>query len=223
VIIKKELTIMSELANPATPDLQQQLIHLKQDLHRLRRLSLCAILALLIGFLTLFYWNQNPGLSSNAPLETTGLILRDVRGEKRVEFKIDDTGQPSLHFFDQYNNDRIRLALDPNGRPRLAMTDGRMLRLWMAVNNEESPELFFHDQTSAKRAELRLDQTGSPALLMLDHEETPRAAFGVDEEMIPGVLLHGPKESRADLTILPNGVPLLGLSDINGNVVFRVP
>ena len=119
VIIKKELTIMSELANPATPDLQQQLIHLKQDLHRLRRLSLCAILALLIGFLTLFYWNQNPGLSSNAPLETTGLILRDIRGEKRVEFKIDDTGQPSLHFFDQYNNDRIRLALDPNGRPRL--------------------------------------------------------------------------------------------------------
>ena len=85
MIIKKELVIMSELTNPATPDLQQQLIHLKQDLHRLRRLSLCAILALLIGFLTLFYWSQNPGLSSNAPLETTGLILRDVRGEKRVE------------------------------------------------------------------------------------------------------------------------------------------
>lgn len=201
-------------------ELNQRLAQLENDLRRWRRASVCGLLGLLAALVGVTVW----GLRPPAIIRAESFVLCDAAGRTRGELKMDSNGSPALGLYDDQGKQRIRLALDVNGWPRLGMTDGSNLRIWMALNSEGAPQLFFRDQQGVKRLDLSLDAVGSSALVMFDPTETPRAAFGLDEQLIPGILLRGRDGvSRANLTIPPEGVPLLGLADKDGTILFRVP
>lgn len=199
-----------------TAELPQRLTALERDLRRWRRASAVAVLGLLAVIVAV-------AVLRSTDLEAESFVLLDAQGRRRGELVMEQNGAPSLGLYDATGARRVRLALDADGLPRLSMTGPGKTHIWLAIDSSGVPEMVLRDQQGVQRVEMTLDRTGAPALVLLDAEERTRAVFGVDEQSAPALLMHGKDASRANLAILPDGSPLLGLQDAQGNVRLRAP
>jgi hypothetical protein len=202
-------------------EIQERLTALERDVRRWRRSSAVGLLGALVVIAALVAVRM--GAIGRQVVEAQSFVLIDAQGRRRGELVMEEKGAPSLGLYDASGTRKLRLALDADGLPRLSMTGPQKTHIWLAVNALGVPEMILHDRQGAQRVELTMDHTGAPALVLLDAAETARAVFGVDHDAAPALLMHGKDASRANLSVLADGSPLLGLQDGEGKVRFRAP
>lgn len=203
-----------------TRDLHRAVAALEQDLRRWRRSSAVGLLGVVVVAVAVVALRTG---TARDIVEARAIVLLDDQGRRRGELLMEENGSASLGLYDETGIRKVRLALDADGMPRLTLAGPTQTRIWLAVNSEGVPEVVLHDQQGTKRIEMTLDRTGAPAVVLSDTSHSPRAVLGVDHQAAPALLMRGEGEGRVSLSVLPDGSPVLGLQDREGNVRFRAP
>lgn len=187
----------SDPATGSSPSVVQQIVSLRAETARLRRLSLfgLAVGAIILGLATaLVVTAARHGMPGFVPdvVESKEFVLRDREGRVRGVWGSDDEGAIRLVLQDAASATSVKLNLLDDGSAGLTFADSAgNARLVVALLPDETTTLLFADGQGFTRTVLSLAPSGASTLIFADQGGNTQSAVGVDGRGRPMLTVRG--------------------------------
>ena len=196
---------------PDSPDLAAVVARLERQL-RTVKLALGAVL-MTIGGLALTAWIAPQGDTISAKQ----FMILDADGIPRGLFGVlADQASIGMMYTDPSGNTRLEMGVDPDGKPRLAMMDGRgRVRSEISMRDDGAPSIVMTDSSESQRIAMTASNFGTGQITLFgnnfvnengDTVSAQRAMFGTSATGQPTILFSDASETpRAAFNMSADG------------------
>ena len=222
--------------------LEQELIHVRRDVRRLKAMG-WAVVALLglvalpaaLAVSRVFFPAEAAELRARRFVvvddrgttrgrlgllggETSVLELADRRGAAQAVIAVRPAGTATIEMLGAERTTRAALEILPDGSPRLELRgrDGAAAAI-VGVARDGAAHVILVDRQGQQRSALTIGPSGAPALTLNDATGTPRLGLGVAPDGWSEMDLYDRVGAlRLGLSVSPQGEPLIGFDDDAG-------
>jgi hypothetical protein len=191
-----DMNIMREMEEDR---LRHRLLSLERETVRLKKqirffgIGLLGALALaVVAALGPLLFTRGSGELDMDLVRTRQLVLEDVDGTQRGEWRVDEEGNSRLSVFDRQGRTRLSFSVLNGGFPGMSLRNASgETRAALGVLPDESANLVFADGAGTPRTVLGLSRADASHLVFADAAGMSRVALGLDATGEGSVILPG--------------------------------
>ncbi len=120
---------------------------------------------------------------------TIGMMYTDPSGNERIKMSVDPSGRPSLSLMDADGTVRSEIGMEDDGSPWIVLNDAsEVSHIALSATNEGAGQVTFFGDAAAdtlpppQRAMVGTFENGEPAIMFYDTEENVRASLNMSPE-----------------------------------------